>query len=161
MIYAQMTPWGLGKAEGNDADLGPFWAASGFAATMAGNAGVEGAMGSPATMPLQLGELSTGVCLLAGVGAAIFHRARTGAGQRVHTSLLQTGVWVNQMMAAWCATVESAPPSRQLTRSSTVTSGLISTRRRCCFFAAIPRTTCGKVILCPQPTVSKPQTGSG
>jgi len=101
LIFGIVTPWGLGKRESERADLGPFWAASGFAATMAGNAGIDGNNGSPATLPLQLGELATGICLMTGLGTALFHRQRTGEGQMIHSSLVRVGVWVNQMMASW------------------------------------------------------------
>ena len=112
LVYGLVTPFGRAAPpnEQRRHDLGAFWAASGFAATMAGNiqlptayegAGEDFALGSPASLPLQLGELAAGLCLMAGVGPALFHRQRTGEGQLVETSLVRCGTWVNQMLSSW------------------------------------------------------------
>ena len=89
VVYLQLTGYG---ADGPDRDRPgfddvAFWASSGI---MAG-------LGEPAQPPVQnrasIGDHTTALALLSGVLAALFQRDRTGAGQYLQSSLLNTGLW--------------------------------------------------------------------
>ena len=89
LIYASLTAYGL---EGPDRD------APGYdMAAFSGRSGlVERATPTGATPPILpggLGDNVTALTLVGGIGAALFHRERTGQGQLVSTSLLRTGIY--------------------------------------------------------------------
>jgi len=90
LVFAHFTGYGI---EGPEADrLGfdyaAFWARSGIMALL----GEEGR-----TPPLQrcgMGDHATSTMIACGILAALFERERSGAGQQIHFSLLNSGLWV-------------------------------------------------------------------
>lgn len=91
LIYGLLTAFG---PEGPDRDKGGFdevgfWARGGFLSFM----------GEPDAPPTQLhgamGDLTTAMCLVAGISMALLVRERTGKGQVVDSSLLSAGMWVS------------------------------------------------------------------
>jgi crotonobetainyl-CoA:carnitine CoA-transferase CaiB-like acyl-CoA transferase len=90
LIYCQLTGYG---PEGDDRDraaydIGAFWARAGVGATLT-------AEGQP--IPQQrggMGDHMTGCNASAAIAAALFHRERTGEGQRVAVSLVRTGIYM-------------------------------------------------------------------
>jgi len=89
LVYAIVTGYGL---EGPDAaagayDLGAYWARGGVADTLT-QPGQE--------TPIQrsgMGDHVTGITVAGMISAALLHRARTGQGQVVSTSLLRVAAW--------------------------------------------------------------------
>ena len=92
-------------------DYAAFWARS----------GIMGLVGEPDTAPaLQragMGDHSTAGLLLSGVLAALFQRERSGSGQEINGSLLNTGIWVlgSDVQAALVA--RQAPARRTRTEA--------------------------------------------
>ncbi|MFQ5872537.1 MAG: CaiB/BaiF CoA transferase family protein [Dehalococcoidia bacterium] len=90
LIYGLLTAFGPEGPDRNKPgfDEVGFWARSGFLSFM----------GEPEAPPTPLhgamGDLTTAVCLVAGVAMALLVRERTGRGQVVDTSLLSSGMWV-------------------------------------------------------------------
>jgi crotonobetainyl-CoA:carnitine CoA-transferase CaiB-like acyl-CoA transferase len=67
----------------------------------------------PALMGLSPGDVLTGVHGLAGVAAALYHRERTGAGQKVEVSLLGCYMTCHEInVQAWSASGGEAQPER-------------------------------------------------
>jgi crotonobetainyl-CoA:carnitine CoA-transferase CaiB-like acyl-CoA transferase len=90
IIYCQVTGQGPDAPESNRAayDIGGFWARAGIGASLTPD-------GAP--IPQQrggMGDHMTGLGAAAAVSAALFHRERTGEGQRVAASLVRTGVYM-------------------------------------------------------------------
>jgi len=91
LIYALNTAYGLKGAERDRPALDEtaFWARGGFMSIL----------GEPGDVPASLrgaqGDLPTAMFLVCGILLALMHREQTGLGQRVDTSLLGSGVWVN------------------------------------------------------------------
>ncbi len=90
IIYCQITGYGPETDERDRAayDIGAFWARSGVAATLTAP-GHE--------FPQQrggMGDHMTGCNAAAAIAAALFHRERTGEGQRVAVSLIRTGIYM-------------------------------------------------------------------
>lgn len=91
LVYAQSTGYGLKGKEVNKPafDDTAFWARGGSMSIV----------GEPDTPPPSLrgaqGDLPTALSLVAGILLALIHRQKTGEGQRVDTSLIGAGVWVN------------------------------------------------------------------
>lgn len=90
LIYVQFTGYGT---EGPDAakpgfDLTAFWARSGLCSL----ATVKG--GEPPQLRTGIGDHTASLALTAGIAAALFHRERTGQGQKIEGSLLRTGIYV-------------------------------------------------------------------
>lgn len=90
LIYAHITGYGL-KGPGRDwpaFDETAFWARS----------GIMGILGEPDTPcpPLRgaIGDLTTSLNVFGGIVLALYHRERTGIGQKVDSSLLNSGAWV-------------------------------------------------------------------
>jgi len=90
IIYASITAYGSG---------GPDYTRPGYDAVLQARSGimsVTGMSGNDSETPLRAGvsilDLGTGVWMGVGVLAALFERQRSGKGQRVDASLLQTGV---------------------------------------------------------------------
>ncbi len=90
IIYCSLSGYG---AEGEDRDraaydIGAFWARAGIAASLT-------SAGNP--IPQQrggMGDHMTGMNAAGAISAALFHRERTGEGQRVAVSLLRTGIYM-------------------------------------------------------------------
>lgn len=90
LVYAQITGYGS-KGPGKDwpaFDETAFWARSGIM-------GILGEPGTPAP-PVHgaPGDLTTSLGVFGGIMLALYHRERTGKGQKIDSSLLGTGVWV-------------------------------------------------------------------
>jgi len=90
LIYCQVTGQGPESPDRDRAayDIGAFWARSGVGASLTAD-------GVP--IPQQrggMGDHMTGVSGAAAISAALFHRERTGVGQRVAVSLVRTGVYM-------------------------------------------------------------------
>jgi crotonobetainyl-CoA:carnitine CoA-transferase CaiB-like acyl-CoA transferase len=89
LIYAQVTGYGADTEARDTAafDVGAFWS----------RAGVAGLLRSPhGEIPIQrggMGDHTAGSQLAGAVAAALFHRERTGQGQRVTGSLARTGAY--------------------------------------------------------------------
>ncbi|HXF52455.1 MAG TPA: CoA transferase, partial [Dehalococcoidia bacterium] len=93
IVYCQITGYGPESDERDRAayDIGAFWARSGVAMSLT-------APGHD--IPQQrggMGDHMTGLGAAGAIAAALFHRERTGQGQRVAASLIRTGVY----MMAW------------------------------------------------------------
>jgi crotonobetainyl-CoA:carnitine CoA-transferase CaiB-like acyl-CoA transferase len=75
---------------------GPYKDKAGYEALMQAFSGVMSITGDPAGPPLRCGvsflDLSTGMMAAYGVMNALFHRERTGTGQRVEVSLFETAL---------------------------------------------------------------------
>ena len=89
LIFANFTGFG---SSGPDADkpgfdITAFWARSGLCALTS----VKG--GDPAQLRTGIGDHMAAMGLVAGVMGALFHRERTGEGQKLETSLLRMGVY--------------------------------------------------------------------
>jgi len=90
LIYANLTGYGVHGPERDRLgfDYAAFWARSGIM-------GIIGPEHGPP--PLQrpgMGDHTTGVVIACGVLAALLDRQRTGRGQQVNFSLLNSGLWV-------------------------------------------------------------------
>lgn len=90
IIYAQVTGYGPDTPERDRAayDVGAFWARAGVA--MALTTGDN-------PLPQQrggMGDHMTGLAAAGAISAALFHRERTGAGQRVAASLIRLGAYM-------------------------------------------------------------------
>jgi crotonobetainyl-CoA:carnitine CoA-transferase CaiB-like acyl-CoA transferase len=89
LIFANFTGYGpVGEdADKPGFDITAFWARSGLCALTT----VKG--GDPAQLRTGIGDHMSAMGLAAGVTAALFHRERTGEGQKIETSLLRMGVY--------------------------------------------------------------------
>lgn len=89
LVYAQLTGYGAeGPASDRPGyDIGAFWSRAGLAGALAGT-------GEPAVPRPAMGDHTTGLALVAAIGAALFDRERTGQGRLVSTSLVRTGAYV-------------------------------------------------------------------
>ena len=89
LVYAQLTGYGAdGPASDRPGyDIGAFWSRAGLAGALAGT-------GEPAVPRPGMGDHTTGLALVAAIGAALFDRERTGRGRLVSTSLVRTGTYV-------------------------------------------------------------------
>lgn len=89
LIFANFTGYGpVGEdADKPGFDITAFWARSGLCALTT----VKG--GDPATLRTGIGDHMSAMGLAAGIMAALFHRERTGEGQKIETSLLRMGVY--------------------------------------------------------------------
>ncbi len=89
LIFANFTGYGpVGPdADKPGFDITAFWARSGLCALTT----VKG--GDPAQLRTGIGDHMSAMGLAAGVMAALFHRERTGEGQKLETSLLRMGVY--------------------------------------------------------------------
>lgn len=90
LIYCQVTGYGPDSPEANRAayDVGAFWARAGVVASLT----PEGA-----EPPLQrggMGDHMTGANAAGAVSAALYHRERTGEGQKVAVSLTRIGMYM-------------------------------------------------------------------
>lgn len=89
LIFVNFTGYGNAGAEADKPgfDITAFWARSGLCALTS----VKGS--DPAQLRTGIGDHMSAMGLVAGVMAALFHRARTGEGQKVESSLLRMGVY--------------------------------------------------------------------
>ena len=96
LIYAYLTGWGeTGPRAGEPAYDSVIQAASGIAASQA-----DPVTGAPQFVHNALCDKTTGIVLSQMITAALFHRERTGQGQRVHLSMLHTAlsfIWPDAM----------------------------------------------------------------
>ena len=90
LIYAVLTGYGMEGAERDRSgfDYTAFWARSGIMASL----GPRG--GNPVQERPAMGDQTTSLGITAAVGLALYERQRSGRGQRVDLSLLNTGLWV-------------------------------------------------------------------
>ena len=89
LIFAGFTGYGTTGPEADQPgfDITAFWARSGLCALTT----VKG--GDPAQLRTGIGDHMSAMGLVAGIMAALYHRARTGEGQKIETSLLRMGVY--------------------------------------------------------------------
>ncbi|QNE32134.1 CoA transferase [Sphingomonas sp. NBWT7] len=89
LIFANFTGYGpVGEdADKPGFDITAFWARSGLCSLGT----VKG--GDPAQLRTGIGDHMSAMGLAAGIMAALFHRERTGEGQKIETSLLRMGVY--------------------------------------------------------------------
>jgi len=87
IIYASLSAYG---------PSGPDYARPGYDAVLQARTGIMSVTGTGGDMPIRAGvsilDMGTGVWMALGVVAALLERQRSGRGQRVDTSLFQTGV---------------------------------------------------------------------
>jgi crotonobetainyl-CoA:carnitine CoA-transferase CaiB-like acyl-CoA transferase len=87
IVYASLTAYGA---------RGPDYTRPGYDAVLQARTGIMSVTGNGDEMPIRAGvsilDLGTGVWAALGVVAALLERQRSGKGQRVETSLLETGV---------------------------------------------------------------------
>jgi len=90
LVYASVTGLSLWGEERDRPtyDVGAFWARSGIAAALT----PEG--NDPPYQRGGMGDHLTGMSAAAGVSAALYHREKTGRGQRVEASLLRLGTYM-------------------------------------------------------------------
>ena len=95
LVYALITGYGIDGPEKDDPgfDSVAFWARSGFLMDVP-----YAESGLPMSVPTGVGDSTCGVVMLSGILAALLKRARTGKGDFVTTSLLASGIWVNNNM---------------------------------------------------------------
>jgi formyl-CoA transferase len=95
LIYASISGYG---------QTGPSAARGGFDLVAQGVSGIMSVTGEPGRPPVKAGvpltDLAAGLFALAGVLAALHHRARTGQGQYIDTSLVEAGVALSVWEAA-------------------------------------------------------------
>jgi crotonobetainyl-CoA:carnitine CoA-transferase CaiB-like acyl-CoA transferase len=89
LIFANFTGYGNAGPEADKPgfDITAFWARSGLCALTS----VKGS--DPAQLRTGIGDHMSAMGLAAGIMAALFHRERTGEGQKLETSLLRMGVY--------------------------------------------------------------------
>ena len=87
IIYASLSAYG---------PRGPNYAKPGYDAILQARAGIVSVTGATEDAPIRAGvsilDMGAGVWMAVGILAALFERQRSGRGQRVDASLLQTGV---------------------------------------------------------------------
>lgn len=89
IIYMVLTGYGTEGPERDRSgfDYAAFWARS----------GIMGTLGEPDAPPVQqrpgIGDQTTSLCMTAAIGMALYERERSGQGQRIDCSLLNTGMW--------------------------------------------------------------------
>ncbi len=89
LIYGRMTGYGSSGPDRDRAgyDTGAFWARSGTPLEIVPKGEV------PPNIPPAFGDHVTGMGMVSGLMAALFHKQRTGAGSVVDGSLLRTGIY--------------------------------------------------------------------
>ncbi len=89
LIYASFTGYGEKGPEADKPgfDIAAYWARTGLCSL----ATVKGA--EPTQLRTGIGDHTASLALLSGVLGALFHRERTGKGQKVQSSLVRTGVY--------------------------------------------------------------------
>jgi crotonobetainyl-CoA:carnitine CoA-transferase CaiB-like acyl-CoA transferase len=91
IIFCQVNGYGPEGEEANRAsyDIGAFWSRSGVAASLMANY-----EGEPPMQRGGMGDHMTGSNAAGAIAAALFHRERTGEGQRVAVSLMRIGAYM-------------------------------------------------------------------
>jgi len=90
IIYCQLSGYGPDSPDRDRAayDIGAFWSRAGVAASLTA---------APYPIPQQrggMGDHMTGMNAAGAISAALFHRERTGEGQRIGASLIRTGIYM-------------------------------------------------------------------
>jgi len=109
LIYASLTAYGETGAEADKSgfDTTAYWARTGLMHLVRPSPD-----GPPARSLPGMGDHPSGVALFGAIMLALFERARTGRGRKVHSSLLANGLWSNAFYAQAAlsgATVELRP----------------------------------------------------
>ena len=106
LIYAHVSGYGERgeEKERPGYDYAAFWA----------RGGIMGHLGEPGSLPPPqlpaLGDQISALCLAGGIALALFHRERTGEGQKIALSLLGSAVWMNSwQVQAMLSTGEEYP----------------------------------------------------
>jgi crotonobetainyl-CoA:carnitine CoA-transferase CaiB-like acyl-CoA transferase len=91
LVYCQVSGYGPDGEDANRAsyDVGAFWSRSGVAASLMANY-----EGEPPMQRGGMGDHMTGANAAGAIAAALFHRERTGKGQRVAVSLMRIGAYM-------------------------------------------------------------------
>ena len=97
LVYADSTAFGR---QGDMADRPGYDIVVQAAAGLLGSAGFVNARGVPGVAPPSVADTTTAYSITTGVCAALFHRAVTGQGQKVETSLLINAMAI-QVGGAW------------------------------------------------------------
>ena len=97
LIYADSTAFGR---QGDMAEQPGYDIVVQAAAGLMGSSGYINARGVPGTPPPAVADTTTGYAIATGVCAALFHRAMTGQGQKVETSLLINALAI-QVGGSW------------------------------------------------------------
>lgn len=89
LIFANFTGYGAAGADADKPgfDITAFWARSGLCALTSVKDG------DPAQLRTGIGDHMSAMGLVAGIMGALYHRERTGEGQKLETSLLRMGVY--------------------------------------------------------------------
>ncbi len=85
--------------------------------------------GDPVALPVGVGDLNTATALFGAVMTGLFHKARTGKGLMVSTSLMNNGLWANSSMMQ--AALVGAPPMQKFHRTewpNPVSGGVYKTK---------------------------------
>ena len=117
LIVAQLTAWGLEGPGSNLAgyDIGAFWTATGMSASLHSE-------GHYSVYPIAAGDCITGAALLAGINTALCHRAKTGEGQHVTSSLMHTGMYCISHTLATTTAVDTPSYAKEAKRQPCSTS---------------------------------------
>jgi crotonobetainyl-CoA:carnitine CoA-transferase CaiB-like acyl-CoA transferase len=97
LVYADSTAFGR---QGEMADQPGYDIVVQAASGLMGSSGYINARGVPGTPPPAIADTTTGYAIATGVCAALFHRAMTGQGQKVETSLLINALAI-QVGGSW------------------------------------------------------------
>jgi crotonobetainyl-CoA:carnitine CoA-transferase CaiB-like acyl-CoA transferase len=110
LVYGHITGYGLdtARADVRSYDHGAFWSYTGLADLF------TGPHGEPPQPAGGLGDRASGGMLAAGILAALFARAQSGAGDYVTTSLVTTGLWLAASDAADALATGAHRPTERL-----------------------------------------------
>lgn len=109
LVYAHLTGWGRSGPDASRPgyDVGAWWAGSGI---------MDFVRSSESSAPPRyqpgLGDLTTAAQLLAGIGIALFHKARTGRGQLVDACLLRSAMYVQGCSLASASAAQAKTGSK-------------------------------------------------
>ena len=113
LVYASVTGYGLAGPDRDRAafDIGAFWSRTGIAAALT-PAGTD-----PPYQRGAMGDHTAGIAAVAGIGAALLARTRTGRGQLISTSLLRLGIFT----VGWDTNImlRMGAPATPMTRTKT------------------------------------------
>jgi len=105
LVYAGLSGYGTRGPEKDRAafDYAAFWARTGAMASLGEPEG------PPPTQRPAMGDHPAGLALAGAVCAALYHRERTGAGQELHLSLFQAGLWAMATDIETCLVTGMSP----------------------------------------------------
>ena len=110
LVYASISGFG---------QEGPYSTRPGVDQIIQGMSGLMSVTGEPGTGPMRVGvaisDTSAGMFLGQGILLALLHRERTGQGQWVHTSLLESMLCKLDFQAARSLWMARSPPSKETT----------------------------------------------